>query len=137
MLPALVFEDTNSMFLGYQVAFGYQFMSLGPWANGSLEFSLINLIAYALPAAAATYLIFRKDGYYIAAFSFLISAILLSLIPFFTTIEVTVLGNPTSVNIDWGFGLGLTVAILFSIFAFMVSLYIISYRMIRSKTINA
>lgn len=132
-LSALIYTDTNSMFTGFQVAFGYQFTSMGPWASGMIEFSPVAIIAYFLPLFGSIYLIIRKKGFYVAMSAYLIAAILLSLIPFLTHVTVTVLGSDTSVNIDWGCGIGLTVSILFSIFAFMISLYVIAYELVYTK----
>lgn len=115
------------------MAFGYKFASLGPWASGEIEFSIFSIIAYFLPSFGSVYLIVRKRGYHIAVLSFVLSAILLSLVPFFTTVTVSVLGDDTSVNIDWASGVGLTLAILFSVFALMISLYIISYGLVNIK----
>lgn len=135
LLPALIYNDENA-FSGLQVAFGYQFSSLGPWVSGDIEFSIMNTIAYFLPMFGSLCLIVRKNGLYIPIGAYLLSIVMLSVVPIFTEVTVTVLGNETSVNIDWSLGMGLTLAILFSIFAIMGSLYILSYRIDKKKNKN-
>lgn len=132
LLPALVYNDTNT-FTGLQIAFGHQFSSLGPWISGDIELSTINIIAYLLPMLGSIYLIIKKNGFYVTLFSNLIAILLLSLVPRFTSVIVTIFGNQTSVNIDWTFGIGLTLAIICSVFGVMTSLYVIAYKVVKKK----
>ena len=132
LLPALIYNDTNT-FTGLQVAFGYQFSSLGEWVSGDIELSLLSIIAYLLPMFSSIYLIIKKNGFYISLFTNVAAVILLVLVPVFTVVTVTLLGTQTTVDVEWTYGIGLTLAIISSIFSVMISLYVIAYRVAKNK----
>jgi hypothetical protein len=126
VFPALILKDSETSYTGLQVAFGYEFASLGPWASGEIKFNIIVLIAYLLPLVGSILLLFTKKGYLSSTVIFLVAAILLFLTPQFTVVTVTVLGNVNRVDIDWTYGIGLIIAIALSVFGVMVGMARIS-----------
>ena len=51
--PAVSSGDSNTSYTGLQVAFGHEFVNLGGFASGQIEYSILNGLAYLLPLAAA------------------------------------------------------------------------------------
>jgi hypothetical protein len=126
VLPALIVKDSDTAYTGLQIAFGHEFASIGSLASGEIKFNPIVLIAYLLPLLGSILIMFSKKGYLSATVIFFISAVLLFLTPQFTVVTVTLLGNPSVIEVDWTYGIGLIIAISLSIFGVMVGMARIS-----------
>lgn len=121
--PALVVKDSNTTYTGLQIVFGHQFIDLGVIGSGEIKFSFLNLIAYALPLTAALILILVKESKKIAAIIFAAAVIMLLLVPLFTIVHMTILGNVSIVDVDWRYDLGLTIASLLALAGFGISIF--------------
>jgi len=62
----------------------------------------------------------------ISTILFIASAILIFLIPEFTKVTVTVLGNVNEINVEWTYGSGLIIAASLSIFGALLGLFKLS-----------
>lgn len=113
--PAVSSGDSNTSYTGLQVAFGHEFVNLGGFASGQIEYSILNGLAYLLPLAAALLWLLNVKNQIIPTILLLIAIVLLFLIPESTNTTVTILGNTNAVDIDWVYGMGVLNAILFSI----------------------
>ena len=110
MLTVLVLKDSDSSFTGLEVAFGNEFANLGPWASGEIAFNPLVLLAFVLPLIGGLIPLYLKKGYLISTILFVVSAILILLIPEFTTVTVTILGNVNEIDVEWTYGIGLIIA---------------------------
>lgn len=81
------------------------------------------MIAYALPLIAVLLLIFTKQGNLAATIIFGAAAVMFFLIPEFTVVSTTILGNTNEINIDWTFGIGLIFAASLSLLGLLIGLY--------------
>lgn len=126
LLPVLILKDTETSFTGLQVAFGHEFTSLGSWASGEIAFNPIVLLTFVLPLAASMMLMFSNRGYLLSTIMFAAAAILIFLIPDFTKVTITVLGNVNEIDVEWTYGLGLVLAASFSILATLLGLFKLS-----------
>jgi len=114
--PALAFPNSDSSFSGFKIAFGTEFVNLGEIANGRILFNVFAILAYFLPVSAALVLLFaKKRSDMISTILFGVSVLLLLLMPTYTVVTVTVLGNTNRVDIEWVFSFGLIIAIVCSI----------------------
>ena len=121
-LPVLVLKDSETSFTGIQVAFGHEFASLGSWASGEIIFNPIVLLAFVLPITGSLILMLTKKDYLLSTLMFFIGAILIFMIPQFTTTTVTILGNVTDIDVEWTYGLGLILAGSLSILGTLLGL---------------
>ena len=126
ILPVLVLKDSETSYTGLQVAFGYEFTNLGSWASGEIAFNPIVLLAFVLPLAGSIMLILSKRGYLISTIMFAAAAILIFMIPEFTKVTVTVLGNANEIDVEWTYGLGLIIAASLSILGTLLGLFKLS-----------
>lgn len=122
MFTVLIFKDSDSSFTGLEIAFGKEFANLGSWASGEIAFNPLVLLAFVLPLAGGLIPIYHKKGYLISTFVFVVSVILIFLIPQFTTVTVTVLGNVNEIDVEWTYGIGLILAAGLSILGAMIGL---------------
>ncbi|MFH5882075.1 MAG: hypothetical protein ACNA7U_06190 [Candidatus Izemoplasmataceae bacterium] len=125
VLPALSANGSDNTYTGLQVVFGHEFINLGGFGSGAIKFSVLNFVAYALPMSAALVLLLNKGGQMVSTLLFGAAAILLFLVPTFTVVTVTVLGNVTTIDIDWAYAAGLIIAIVLSMIGFTLGLYTI------------
>jgi hypothetical protein len=121
LLPVLVFRDSETSFTGLEVAFGTEFANLGSWVSGEIQFNPIVLLAFMLPIASSLIILFVKKGYLISAILFIVAAALIFMIPEFTTVTVTILGNVNEINVEWNYGIGLIIAGILSILGSILS----------------
>ncbi|MFU8793634.1 MAG: hypothetical protein ACNA7K_06370 [Acholeplasmataceae bacterium] len=110
LLPVLVLRDSETAFNGLEVAFGTEFINLGPWASGEIAINPMVMLAFLLPLIAGLIPMFTTKGTLISTILFLGAAILIFMTPQLTTVTVTVIGNATEIDVDWTFGLGLILA---------------------------
>lgn len=114
-LPVLILKNTETSFTGFEIAFGKEFANLGSFASGEIAFNPLVLLAFILPLGAAIIPVFTNKGYLISTLLYIIATVLIFLIPNFTTVTITVLGNVNEVDIEWTYGIGLIVAAVLSI----------------------
>lgn len=120
-LPVIGTGDGS--FTGLQLILGYELVDWGTFANGSIAFNILNVLAFLLPLLAAVILVFVKRGHRLAFVLFLVSLVLVILIPEVTEIRVVILGNTTYHEIDWNMFAGLWLAIVFNAIGLVVTLY--------------
>ncbi|MCR3905558.1 MAG: hypothetical protein NUK62_00825 [Tenericutes bacterium] len=123
LFPALAVGDSNTSYSGIQIAFGHEFINLGGFGSGQIEFSILNLIAYALPLIAALLLIFTKQGNLASTIIFGAAAVMFFLVPEFTVVSTTILGNVNEINIDWTYDIGLIFAASLSLIGLLIGLF--------------
>ena len=109
-LPALIYRDSDSSFLGYEVVFGTEFVDLGIFGSGQLEPIVLGMVAFALPLAAGITAVLFKRGALISALLFIGGAIMLFLLPTFAVASVTILDSRNVLDVTWTMGTGLIVA---------------------------
>lgn len=119
---ALVSNDSERLVTGLNVAFGHEFANFGTYASVQMQLSVFNILAYLLPLVASMIFLFRKKNRALPIPIFALSTVLLMLVPQTTVTTVTILGNTNQLNIDWSYGIGLILAILFSFSGFCFSL---------------
>jgi hypothetical protein len=122
VLNVLVLKDSDSSFTGLEVAFGKEFANLGPWASGEIAFNPIVLLAFVLPLIGGLMPLYLKKGYLISTIVFAISTLLIFLIPQFTTVTITILGNVNEIDVEWTYGIGLMLAAGLSILGATIGL---------------
>ncbi len=125
LMPALIAIESESEFTGIQIVFGYEFMSLGSLASGTIVFSLLNMLAYTLPLFAIAALLVSQHGFILSSAIFLMATVMLLSIPDFTVVTVTILDNVNEVTVDWAYGYGLIIAIIAACSGFLISLIVI------------
>ncbi len=123
LFPVLVLKDSETSFTGLEVAFGHEFASLGSWASGEIAFNPIVLLAFILPLAGSAVLMFTNKGHLLSTILFGAAAILIFMIPQFTTVSITILGNVNSIDVDWTYGVGLIFAASLSVFGVLLGLF--------------
>ncbi len=122
-LPALIFKESETSFTGAEISFGKQFSSLGSLASGEIAFNPIVLLAFSLTLVGAVIPLFIPQGYMVSTIAFIVSAILLIMMPEFTTVTVTILGNVNEVDVEWTYGVGLILAAIFSILGALLGVF--------------
>lgn len=122
-LPALIFKESETSFTGLEISFGKQFSSLGSLASGEVAFNPIVLLAFGLTLVGALIPLFIPQGYIVSTIAFIAAAILLFLMPEFTTVTVTILGNANEVDVEWTYGIGLILAASFSIIGALLGVF--------------
>ncbi len=121
-LPTMEFPNSETSFAGYELVLGIEFVNLGIWASGYINFSFLGIIAYLLPIAAVLSVVFIKKGYLIAILLFASSAILLFLMPEYIKTTVTIFNTETEIEIDWVNLYGLILAQSMAIIGLLLSL---------------
>jgi hypothetical protein len=127
LFSCLILSDSETSFIGLEIAFGHEFASLGSWASGEITFNPLVLLAYLMPLAASLVLLFSKKGYLIATLLFITATILMFMIPELTTVTVTLLGNVNEIDVEWNYGTGVMIALALSIFGMVASAFM-SYK---------
>ncbi|RJP56544.1 MAG: hypothetical protein C4543_11150 [Ignavibacteriales bacterium] len=122
VLTVLVLKDSDTSFTGLEIAFGNEFANLGQWASGEIAFNPLVLLAFVLPLIGGLIPLYLKNGYLISTILFVVSTILILLIPEFTTVTVTILGNVNEIDVEWSYGIGLFLAVGLSILGVMIGL---------------
>lgn len=100
--PALGIKDTETTFTGIEITFGKEIANI--WvAQSKLTFSILALLAYALPLAAAIIILLfnKKFGSPLAALLLMASAVLLFVAGKYIKVESTILGNVVTQDINW------------------------------------
>jgi len=67
-------------------------------------------------------LMLMNKGYLLSTILFIAAAFLIFMIPQFTTVTVTVLGNVNEIDVEWTYGLGLIIAASLSILGALLGL---------------
>ncbi|MBU1092866.1 MAG: hypothetical protein KKH01_00240 [Firmicutes bacterium] len=123
LFPVLILKDSETSFTGLEVAFGHEFASLGSWASGQIEFNPTVLLAFILPLVGSIILMFSNKAHFIATILFIVAAVLIFMIPQFTAVSVTILGNVNSIDVEWTYGIGLIFAASLSILGGLLGLF--------------
>ena len=113
--PAMAFSNSDSSFLGYEIAFGTEFVNLGSWASGQIVPNILSMLAYILPLAAIVALLLAKKATVFSIILFSVGLVLLFLMPLYTVTTVSVLGTTNEINVDWVMSFGLIIAIVASV----------------------
>ncbi len=122
-LPALGFEDSDTVYSGWQATFGYEIIDFGIWGSGQLEFNFLAVLAFGLPLVAGITALLFKQGALVSTGLFIVSAILLFMLPEHTIATATVLGSTSQVDVDWVMQYGLITAGVLSIAGAFTSLF--------------
>lgn len=122
LLPALFVADSDTSFVGYEVVFGTEFANVSSFASGEITFSILALTGFLSPLAAGIIAAFTKQSMLISAGLFALGAVLLFLVPVYTTATMTVLGSVTEIDIEWTYAFGLVIAAVLSTLGAVVSL---------------
>ncbi len=114
-LPALIYQDTDTVFTGVEAVFGTEFASLGIFGSGQMEPSFLGIVAFILPGIAGILgLVFSKKTF-VSFCLFIAAAILLFLLPTYAQATITVLGETSTLDVSWTMGSGVIIAICASI----------------------
>jgi hypothetical protein len=124
-LPALAAPESDSSFLGYEIAFGTEFANLGSFASGEIVWSIFGILAYATPLLASLVILYLKKTTILSAALFAIGTVLLFTMHLYTTTTITILNSVTEIEINWVIAYGLFIAIALSAFGFLLSLYLV------------
>ncbi|MBN2504992.1 MAG: hypothetical protein JXB20_06595 [Bacilli bacterium] len=122
--PALAFPNSETQFLGYEVAFGTVFVDYGGFASGQIMANILAFLAYLLPVTAVLVFVFFKKGVIISMVMFAIAVVLLLLLPVYTTATVTLIGNTIDLDIDWVVSYGMIVAVVCGVIGTLAGLYL-------------
>lgn len=122
-LPVLIFKESETAFTGLEISFGKQFSSLGSLASGEIAFNPIVLISFSLLLVAAVAPLIFPKGFIVSAVAYIVAAILLIMMPEFTVVTVTILGNVNEVDVEWTYGFGLILSAAFSIAGALLALF--------------
>lgn len=106
LFPALTLKDSETTFTGLEVAFGHEFASLGSLASGEISLNILVILAYALPAIAALFILLTNRLSLLSTLAFIAGAVMIFLIPQFTEVTVTLLGTPTVIEVSWTYAIG-------------------------------
>ncbi|MBU1020906.1 MAG: hypothetical protein KJ847_06785, partial [Firmicutes bacterium] len=110
------------------IAFGTEFANLGSFASGQIEWSILAVLAYAIPLLASFIVLYVKKTSLIPTALFAIAAILLFTMPSYTKTTITIINSVTSLEIDWVMSYGLIIATILSAFGFLLSLFMFVYK---------
>lgn len=126
--PALTASGSDSSFLGYELAFGTDFVNIGSFASGQIVWSPLGILAYLTPLAAGLVAVFTKKRVLISFVLFTLGAILLFTMPVYTKATVTLFDSVTEINVDWSFSYGLIIAGVFAALGSGVCLHNLIYK---------
>jgi hypothetical protein len=121
--PALAHADSDSVFKGYELAFGTTFIDLGSFASGQIEPNMLIGLAYLLPLVAGLLAVVIRKMAFLSGLLFVGATVLLFLIPEMTIATVTVLGNTTEIDVSWVMSFGLYLAAAFAIMGAFLCIY--------------
>ncbi|MFA6801497.1 MAG: hypothetical protein WCR19_05270, partial [Acholeplasmataceae bacterium] len=123
-LPALKFADYDTTYTGIQLITGTTVFDIGPVADGKLPFSILALLAFGLPIVAGLIFVSNTKGSIISVILFIISAILLFILPEYTIINVTTfIGGTSEWEADWVLQTGAIIAGVLSSLGAIVGLF--------------
>lgn len=122
-LPALSFPDSDSSFLGYEIAVGTKFVNLGSFASGQINWSIWAIFAYLSPLIGGFLTLYYKKIKIVSIALFAVGTLLLVILPNYTQASITIFGTVTNIDIDWVISYGLIMAIIFSASGLMLSIY--------------
>lgn len=122
-LPALIFKDSDTAFSGLEISLGKEFTNLGTWASGEVAFNPIVLLAFSLTLVGGILPLIIPQGYIVSTIAFIVAAILLFMMPEFTTVTVTILGTVNEVDVEWTYGIGLILSGSFSILGALLGVF--------------
>jgi len=128
LLPVLSVADSDSSFLGYEVVLGTKFADLGSFASGKITFSILAVMAFLAPLVAGLLVAFTKQSLFISAMLFALGAVLLFLLPVYTTATMTVFNAVVEIDINWTYAYGLFIAALLAALGAMICLYKVAYK---------
>ncbi len=114
-MPVLIFKDSQTSYTGLEIAFGKEFINLGGLGSGQIAFNPIVLVAFMLTLAGAIIPLFYSKGFMLSVVLYVIATVLIFLIPQFTVVTVTILGNTNEVDVEWTYAIGLIIAAILSI----------------------
>ncbi len=117
LLPALSVDDRA--FNGFEIVFGKElvdldFFGLGSVASAKFLFNVWALLAYGLPIVGALILLIRPKLALLSALSFIVSAVLMVILPDQVPIQTTLLGNDNLIDVDWTLAYGAFIAMALS-----------------------
>lgn len=121
-LPALAYANSDIVYNGFELSLGTTFIDLGIFGSGEIAPNILVSLAYLFPISAGLLGIFLKRGAIISIFLFLVSAVLLFLVPELTITKI----NNTSIDVDWTMAYGLYISIGLSIFGIFLSIFVLS-----------
>ncbi len=136
-LPAIVGNDSDSGYTGWEVSFGKEFFdasSIG--SSSSIEFSILAALGFLLPVAACVLVILLINNRQLAGLvcfiAFGASAVLCFILPSITTVSLTlpIIGTTTKTLADMGLNLGIG-AILAGAFASLGAVTSLGYAMMK------
>jgi hypothetical protein len=114
-LPILILKDSESAFTGIEIVFGKDLIDLGALGSGQINMNPLILLAFLMPLLGAMMPLFFKQGYMISTLLYIVSAILMFMIPQTTLVSISILGNTNDIDVSWTYGIGLILGALFSI----------------------
>lgn len=120
-MPVLIFRDSETSYTGLEIAFGKEFVNLGGLGSGQIAFNPLVLLAFLLPLAGAIIPLFYSKGFMLSVVLYAIAAVLIFMIPQFTVVTVTILGNTNEIDVEWTYGIGLIIAAVLSILGLSLS----------------
>jgi len=120
--PALGHASSETVFKGYELIIGKEFIDLGSIASGQIEPNILIGLAYVLPILACLVAVLKK-GAIISFILFIGSSVLLFLVPVMTVASVTILGNTNEIDVEWVMQFGLYIAIGLTIFGAFLSIF--------------
>ncbi|MDY0211260.1 MAG: hypothetical protein RBQ91_07660 [Acholeplasma sp.] len=122
LLPVLSVSTPEGTYTGIELTFGKELLNWGGFVSAKIMFSPLNLLAFALPLLGSLCLLFFRKSQMIGAVVFIIAAILLFFLPNFTTVNQTILGTTSEIDIDWTMDIGLIAAMSLSMIAAVFSI---------------
>ncbi len=128
LLPVLSVADSDTSFLGYEVVFGTEFANVSTFASGEIVFSFLALVAFLSPLAAGIVAAFTKQSMLISSILFALGAVLLFMLPIYTTATMTVFDTVTEIDIDWTYSFGLVIAAVLATLGSVISLSMVVYK---------
>lgn len=122
-LPTLSFPDSDSAFLGYELAFGTEFVNLGSFASGQINWSILAILAFLSPLIASLVTMYFKKIKAVSIALFTVGVVLLITLPIYTQASITILGTITDIDVEWGISYGLIIAVVFAMSGLLLSIY--------------
>lgn len=100
-LPVLKFPNNDTTYTGIQVVTGLSIVDAGFLGDAAMPFNILALLAFLLPIISGIIGVTMRKGYVVSVILFTVAAVLLFVLPQYTYINVTILGNVTKPEIDW------------------------------------
>lgn len=136
-LPAIVRDDSDSGFTGWEVSFGKKILDVSLFGSESvIEFSILAALGFLVPTVICVLVIVlmknRQLAGLICFIGFGVSAVLCFILPSITNISLTLpfLGTSTKTLADMGFNLGIG-AILAGVFASLGAVTSLGYAVMK------